>query len=117
MEPMGPHALRFRLEADDSLLIDWSDGHQSRYSPERLRRGCPCASCREERAASRSGPPEPAPPPPGSIVLRGISPVGRYGLAPEWGDGHSAGIYSWPVLRALCDCFACRLGRGEMQEP
>jgi DUF971 family protein len=117
-----------RVEPDGSLWLDWNDGHQSVIRPERLRRGCPCAQCREEReaiaiegaarkargeTAGGTEVPEPAPFLPGSTKLISLSPVGRYALAPSWGDGHATGIYSWDILRSLCDCFACRIERGE----
>jgi len=28
-----------------------------------------------------------------------VYPVGRYGLTPEWGDGHDTGIYTFKALR------------------
>lgn len=40
--------------------------------------------------------------------LKDLVPVGSYGLTPYWADGHSAGIYRWDYLRALCPCDECR---------
>jgi DUF971 family protein len=117
------NAIRHRVEGDGTLWIDWDDGHQTLIDPRRLRSGCPCAQCREEREAAMAGrfaeggfvgmgdATEPEPRPPGSMRLISIVPVGRYGLAPTWADGHRTGIYSWDILRALCDCYACRLER------
>jgi DUF971 family protein len=116
-------AVRHRLEGDGTLWIEWDDGHQTSISPRRLRRGCPCAQCREEREASMAGrfaeggPPgmgdaaEPEPLPPGSVQMISITPVGRYGLTPAWADGHRTGIYSWDTLRGCCDCLACGVAR------
>ena len=36
-----------------------------------------------------------------------VNPVGRYGIALTWNDGHKAGIYTFDNLRAMCQCFAC----------
>jgi DUF971 family protein len=33
------------------------------------------------------------------LTLEDVQPVGRYGLAPRWGDGHSTGIYTFKMLR------------------
>lgn len=114
---MHPHAEGSpvaRLETGGVLVIDWPDGHQSRYEPAVLRAHCPCAACREEREAAGRGRAALEPPAAGSgsCTLTGVEPVGRYGLAPRWGDGHAAGIFHWAELRGLCDCFQCRLERG-----
>ncbi len=119
------NAILHRVEGDGVLWIDWDDGHQTSIEPRRLRCGCPCAQCREEREAAVIGrlvdggfvgmedatEPEPEPLPAGSMRLISIVPVGRYGLTPTWADGHRTGIYSWDTLRGLCDCYACRLER------
>jgi len=36
-----------------------------------------------------------------------IDGVGNYALSLNWADGHSTGIYSFRMLRALCPCEAC----------
>jgi DUF971 family protein len=106
----APTPRRF-LEDDEALVVDWSDGHQSRLTWERLRTHCPCAQCREVGAATaranRIWP--------GSAAYRPdrMERVGRYAVSFRWGDGHESGIYSWSVLRDLCDCLQCRLDRGE----
>ena len=38
-----------------------------------------------------------------SFLLKGIQPVGYYALRPFWKDGHHSGIYSFEMLRALCE--------------
>ena len=32
-------------------------------------------------------------------TLNEVYAVGRYGLTPEWGDGHDTGIYTFKMLR------------------
>jgi DUF971 family protein len=46
------------------------------------------------------------------MQLVSVDLVGRYGLSPTWADGHCTGIYTWDMLRDLCDCCFCRLGGG-----
>jgi DUF971 family protein len=36
---------------------------------------------------------------PEQTTLKEVFPVGRYGLTPEWGDGHDTGIYTFKLLR------------------
>ena len=80
------------------LAIVWDDGHESYFDFEPLRRACPCAYCSGEGSYA------------GNVnadtkfsetqaTLKEIYPVGRYGLTPEWGDGHATGIYGWALLR------------------
>ena len=38
-----------------------------------------------------------------SFLLNGIQPVGYYALRPYWQDGHHSGIYSFEMLRTLCE--------------
>ncbi len=157
MKPGDSTPASIRLDRDGSFVVDWRDGHQSVLSPETLRRGCPCAVCREERVLGRAGTSAPASgatsvPPAGaasapasgansirasgtssapvsgvsSVPGSGVAPVpplyrierwervGRYGVSIVWGDGHSTGIYSWPILRDLCQCFACRAAREDL---
>ena len=93
-----------------SLRIRWSDGSQTSHSMARLRRECPCASCRAERDKLES--------PKGLSSLRVIQsstpavteaqilqvqPVGRYALAFHWNDGHQTGIYSYQSLLETVD--------------
>ncbi len=102
IEPLG-------LEADDaghSLAITWSDGHTSRHDFSRLRRLCPCAECKGEwgmpgtMTATRELSAD-------QIDLVDLRPVGRYGLTPVLGDGHSTGIYTYNYLRENCECPEC----------
>jgi DUF971 family protein len=100
--------------AEKIVSMVWSDDHVSRIPFSLLRAGCPCEQCRgghdkmgdipDEAVFSVWLPDSPA------TELKGIVPVGNYGISPQWGDGHVAGIYRWSYLRALCPCPACRAG-------
>lgn len=35
------------------------------------------------------------------IQLENVQAVGSYALQPLWSDGHSTGMYTWELLRAL----------------
>lgn len=96
-----PQALR----GDESaLLITWSDGRTDRIPWTLLRERCPCATCRQKRAA----PPEIASPfnilrPEEAAPLRvtGMHPVGNYAYQIDFSDGHRTGIFSLELLRDL----------------
>lgn len=90
------------------VRLAWDDGHAGPISLRRLRDGCPCAHCSGETVLLASYVPPPADTSvPGRYDLRGATPVGNYALQFRWGDGHGEGIYTWGVLRNLCECPAC----------
>jgi DUF971 family protein len=87
-----------------ALGIAWDDGHESVYEVRHLRLACPCASCVHEwtgqslldkRAVALD------------VRPSEIKPVGRYALQFFWSDGHATGIYSYDLLRKLCECGKC----------
>ena len=95
------------LLADEGMLcVRWSDGTQSRYDLNGLRKSCPCALCREAREQSDelsllSGEAITA-----TAEAQRVDFVGRYGLRILWGDGHDQGIYTFDFLRQLDDAVA-----------
>jgi len=100
--PIQPTKLT--LAADGTLHIQWSDGVTRRYTVNELRDECPCATCREKRAA---------PPPPATslmvlspaeaqpLKLLGMKPMGNYAYAVQFSDGHDTGIFTFDLLREL----------------
>jgi DUF971 family protein len=110
--PMHPIPTKIKLAAgNDTLSINWSDGHASAYSYRYLRDRCPCASCSEGGGTHRQ--------PSNLLPMLGVKPlkperadlVGRYALQVFWNDGHSSGIYSFDYLRSLCPCPQCEVSR------
>ncbi len=97
------------------MEIEWADGHVSSYPFMGLRGVCPCVECRggHGNMGQAVGPfsmeKEQSPP----VALEDASLSGGYGLRISWSDGHSTGIYTWPFLRDLCPCVACRAEAGE----
>jgi DUF971 family protein len=94
-----------RKEGEDRLVITWSDGKQGVVTWEKLRLNCPCATCREEREK----PPDPfriLKPheiPRGPLKPVAMPPVGYYAYRIVWSDGHETGIYTFDLLRTLCE--------------
>jgi DUF971 family protein len=92
----------------DVFVVVWSDGHESYYPLEELRRACPCAGCSGEPDlfGRMAFGPKPSYRPE-SFQLRNIEAVGNYALQPNWADGHSYGIWTFERLRAACRCEQC----------
>lgn len=40
-----------------------------------------------------------------------IHQIGNYAVAPEWGDGHHTGFYTYALLRDWCPCETCTARR------
>ena len=89
---------------NDLLLLQWNDETENALPLKSLRDNCPCANCAGEtdvfgniykgelKPISKEG-----------FILKGLQPVGYYALRPFWLDGHHAGIYSFEMLRTLCE--------------
>jgi DUF971 family protein len=88
----------------NEVAVKWSDGQESYFTLEELRRACPCAGCKGETDVMGNLHRLPAKPlSPASFQLRSISSVGSYAVQFLWGDGHNSGIFSFDYLRALAD--------------
>ena len=89
---------------NDLMLFKWEDGFESYINLKTLREKCPCANCEGEKDVFGNiykG--ENKPLNENSFLLNGIQPVGYYALRPYWKDGHHSGIYSFEMLRSLCE--------------
>jgi len=95
---------------NESLAVEWSDGHRSVYAYQYLREKCPCATCTDAHGTGAPRTNRVASPLP--MFAKALKPekvelVGRYALHVAWSDGHSTGIYSFDYLRDLCPCREC----------
>ena len=94
------------LELEDGdVVVEWGDGHRSRYGAKYLRVNCGCAECVEEWSRRRILDPATVS---ADIAAEDYLMVGRYAVQFLWSDGHYTGIYPFDVLRKLCDCAECR---------
>lgn len=90
---------------DDGLLVEWdAAGHQWLYPARALRLGCPCAGCVDEFSGRPLLDPGRVP---ADVRPLTVALVGAYGLRIGWSDGHSAGIYTFAMLRSRCGCPRC----------
>jgi len=105
---MAPTPKKIKLAAgNDTVAIEWSDGHSSVYPYRYLRGKCPCATCADKPPdLDSAGSPFPI------LGVKPLKPesaelVGRYALQIHWSDNHSSGIYSFHYLREICPCAEC----------
>jgi ATP-binding protein involved in chromosome partitioning len=101
---------QIQVMPDDNLQIVWPDGHESKFSPYHLRLNCACASCVDEDSGNKILDVKSIPL---DIKLKGINPVGRYGLSIGFSDGHNTGIYVFEKLRNICECAECASDKKE----
>ncbi len=90
----------------DELALRWSDGEESYFPLQFLRRACPCALCGGEPDVLGNVSRPEVTYVESSFELRGWNAVGGYALQPLWADGHNTGIYSFQYLRRLAPVAA-----------
>jgi DUF971 family protein len=101
-----PQPVKLHMRGPDRLRIEWSDGKKQEIAVGQLRNACPCATCREKRAAP------PAPEKSGGLpvltmaearplAIAAMKPVGNYAYSIAFSDGHDTGIYTLEFLREL----------------
>ena len=101
---------RFEVLGEE-LVVVWSDGHESYYRLEQLRRQCPCAACSgEPDLFGRVAVAAQRPLGPRAFEATSLDQIGNYGIQPVWGDGHTYGIWTFERLRAACPCEVCAKG-------
>jgi DUF971 family protein len=115
----APVAIKLHKRSRE-LEIEFEDGSSGRLAAEYLRVHSPSAE------VTGHGPGE------GvlvtgkeSVAIESVEPVGRYAVRIRFDDGHSTGLYTWPILYELCTdhdekwrryqarCAAAREGRDE----
>lgn len=100
---MTDYPTALKIDEENRLLIDWSDGQRRRYRVRALRDACPCATCREKR----SQPSDPMQLPTLTMAeaqplrILGMKPLGNYAYGIHFSDGHDTGIYTFELLREL----------------
>ena len=96
-----PTDIKVKL-AEQQLVLRWADGRERTYALARLRRHCPCATCREERGKQdRSVLPVLRHDPAVEIRATGAALVGKYAIHFTWSDGHDTGIYDFHFLYSI----------------
>jgi DUF971 family protein len=99
-----PIPTKLQRQDNSKLLIEFSDGARREYTYRELRDACPCATCREKRAAPPAAPsllPILSPAEARPLVIESMRPVGNYAYNIVFSDGHDTGIYTFELLRQL----------------
>ena len=97
-----PQALE--KDAQGNLLITWSDGRKLFYAATKLRKLCPCATCREKRSAPEKDEGSKKTLPVLSLAeaqplkVTRMQPVGNYAYNIAFSDGHDSGIFTFELL-------------------
>ena len=102
------------LEKTDErqLLIRWSDEIEQTIAYRKLRDNCQCAKCIDERMEALKEKPSGEPKLSNTLPVLTIAetmpldivlmhPVGNYAYNIHFSDGHSSGIFTFEMLRAL----------------
>ncbi len=99
------------ISKSQGIDIVWADGHASKFGLSFLRDHCPCATCSNAHGTSE---PQPGTKSANPFVMYKALPkivdvemVGRYAIRIVWNDGHNTGLYSFDLLRGLCQCAEC----------
>ena len=96
-------------EDEARLRIRWKDGVSSEYVPRQLRLLCPCAGCVDEMTGVRTLSAEQVD---DSGYPTASHYVGQYALQFVWSDGHSAGLYTFELLRETSEAARDDDGEG-----
>ena len=88
----------------DGIHIAWDDGHQSFHAHRFLRGECPCAACVHEMTGRRVVFAKDVP---ADVEALDWIQVGRYAVQFLWSDAHETGIYTYDLLRRICQCDTC----------
>lgn len=99
------HLIQFKRNPEGfTFHLKFSDGFEADVSTQQLRYNCPCASCKgEEVILHKYKPLNSLPIPDSGYELEKAQPVGNYALQLSWKDGHDTGIYTWDLLRRICN--------------
>jgi len=89
------HPTNLQTTDNRELVITWSDDAEATIPFQVLRKRCQCAGCNEKRVN-----------PPEKLAGFKMHPVGNYAYNIHFSDGHSAGIYTFEMLRNIGDSCA-----------
>lgn len=82
--------------SEAGIIIQWADGTDLEYDFRGLRLACACAKCIDENTGEKLLTPAMVPL---DVKAMTIESVGQYAIRILWSDGHSTGIYPFPLLR------------------
>ncbi len=99
--------VRVEVSRSQGMTLQWPDGLQVALSAQLLRRSSPSADAQALREQLASNPltvlPASATSDAGQLRIEAVEPVGTYALRIRFSDGHASGLYTWDLLRTLCE--------------
>lgn len=94
--------VKIRLNKQETLNIEWSDGRIIKYPLKLLRDESPDATNKGETILWKHyAPPPQGPGKPGKYEIEKIEMVGNYAIQIKWKDGYDYGLFSWEYLLNL----------------
>jgi len=88
--------------SDQAIAIKWDDDTESVFFAEKVRRQCPCASCKDEAEDKpKANPFKILKANPNNVVFKSWEMIGRYAIRFTFSDGHDTGIYTYETLKEI----------------
>lgn len=92
---MAPQPRKIMRSDPTRIEFEWDTGERTVLSAVELRALCPCAACVDELTGVRRHDPTSVPE---DLRHADVRLVGHYALTMSFSDGHSTGIYTFPML-------------------
>jgi len=97
IKPKNPKIKGLNEVGRYAVGVQWTDGHDSIYPLENLRRYCPCERCHGAVEGAIAA---------DSLKLDKLVRLGEQAMFIGWADGHET-IYTMRELREICRCAYC----------
>lgn len=89
--------------SDQVLVVKWDNDSESVLFADKLRKNCPCATCRDAKEEKPLSPFKILKSHPDNILFINWEFVGNYAIRFTFNDNHSTGIYTYEVIKKLGD--------------
>jgi DUF971 family protein len=97
IKPKNPKIKSLNEVGRYAVGVQWTDGHDSIFPLENLRRYCPCDNCTGTAPQAIGAE---------SQGMRQFTRLGEQAVFIGWADGHET-IYTTRQLRDVCHCAYC----------
>lgn len=87
--------------SDQVIAVKWSDEKQSILFADKVRKNCPCATCKDTKEEKDANPFKILKSNPNTVLFEGWEYVGNYALRFGFSDKHTTGIYTYEYLSQI----------------
>ncbi len=87
--------------SDQVIAVKWDDGKESILFADKLRKDCPCATCKDNKEEKSNNPFKILKSNPNTVSFLSWEYVGNYALRFGFSDNHSTGIYTYDLLTEI----------------